>query len=735
MTDYYAHSREQASSERWEPLSDHLERVATLAGLLAARFDAQDLGRAGGYLHDLGKATQKFQARLRGSPARVDHAAAGAVVAIKYYEEQYGHKGKLLGKLLAFGIAGHHAGLADGTDLVKRLESCPVGDWSDWQQRVPLALPVIRDPKMKKCPKDAGFQWAFFVRMLFSCLVDADRQATSAIYHEWEHGVAPQAAQPVDWPAIRCGVEQHLASMASGVGPVNALRRRILAHVRGQAELPPGLFSLDVPTGGGKTLTSLAFALDHLIRHDLERIIYVLPYTSIIDQVAGQFRAILPEGTVLEHHSALDMPDDEESSRRLRAAQENWDMPIIVTTSVQFFESLFSNRPSACRKLNRITKSVIILDEAQVLPRHVLVPCVSAIGELARNYGCSIVLCTATQPALSSPDFPRPLTHVRELAPDPNELHESLKRVHLVNLGEIEDAALIQRLSAHDQVLCIVNTRAHARFLYESLPRGDGRYHLTTLMCAAHRRSKLLEIRERLKQGRPCVVVATSLVEAGVDVDFHAVYRAESGLDALIQAAGRCNREGLRAAKDSPVYVFSSAQRKIPAGIRKSVDALRQTLRLSQDPWGRESIEAYFRDIYWRNGEDLDEKNIMQLFQERVSALDFPFKTVAEAFRMIETPLMPLFVPWDESARQRLADLPNLQGDRLKQALRGLQSYVVQIPPKAMGILKDARVVEAVDPWRFEERFLQLINKDLYKEETGLNYEDPAFMSAESLVL
>ncbi|MFC0710241.1 CRISPR-associated endonuclease Cas3'' [Azorhizophilus paspali] len=560
--------------------------MSHLAAEKAGIFGGQQLAGIAGLLHDLGKYTDEFQRRIGGDLIRVDHATRGAMLAV----ERYGP----LGRLLAYAIAGHHAGLANGRDpgerstLEERLKGLGLPPLlAQWQAEIQL-------PERPQLPPITGrkeriiFQQAFLARMLFSCLVDADFLDTEAYYDRIEQRPSRRSARP-SLPHLQQALNTHLAGFRAD-SPVNRIRADILGHVRQQAVQEPGLFSLTVPTGGGKTLASLAFALDHAIRHGLRRIIYVIPFTSIVEQNAAVFRKALGafgEQAVLEHHSAFsdNRAQDRQARDKLRLAMENWDAPIIVTTAVQFFESLYADRPSRCRKLHNIAGSVIILDEAQTLPLRLLRPCVTVIDELALNYRCSPVLCTATQPALQAPEFRGGLQGVRELAPQPEQLFQQLARVQVRQVGILSDAALQQRMAEREQVLCIVNNRRHARVLYESIADSDGARHLTTLMCARHRSQVLAEVRQRLRDGLPCRLVATSLIEAGVDVDFPTVLRAEAGLDSIAQAAGRCNREGLRALEASEVLVFQveNPDWKAPQDLRQFAQTAREVLRNTTD--------------------------------------------------------------------------------------------------------------------------------------------------------
>ena len=451
LREFYAHSAPNASPKDHpgHPLAVHLSDTGRRAAEFLEAVDGRGFGRAAGLLHDLGKYSVEFQARLAGSSRRVDHATAGARVALKKY-------GPNLGKILAFCVAGHHAGLANGSGVQQSgatLEQRLTGEYeipevdAVWKKEIDLpSNKEFRTLQIQSSPSETAFSMAFFTRMLFSALVDADRADTRAWFTGEKSGLVSQNSSVTpSLEELRSYLNKHLAKL-NRTGPdteINALRRRVLDHVRGQAELEQGLFSLTVPTGGGKTLTSLAFALDHAVRHGLERVVYVIPYISIVEQTARVFRDALGDkdnDIVLEHHSNFDEKriSGREGGDTLRLAMETWDRPIVVTTAVQFYESLFSDRPSRCRKLHNLIGSVVILDEAQTLPQKFLRPCVAAIRELARNWKASVVLCTATQPALSALKpvygFAGPLEGVRELAPDPRSLYASIaaKRTRIV---------------------------------------------------------------------------------------------------------------------------------------------------------------------------------------------------------------------------------------------------------------------------------------------------------------
>lgn len=743
-TEFFAHSTATPDKSDWQPLAEHLRNVSRKAGESAAVFGAQGLAKLSGLLHDIGKYTDEFQRRIAGDAVRVDHATRGAMLAV----ERYGP----LGHLLAYGIAGHHAGLANGaeagerTALRDRLRGLGLPPLlGRWQQEIALPdIGRVTPPPMKRhSPERTSFQNAFLARMLFSCLVDADFLDTEAFYDQVEGRTSHRNAAVPTLVELREQLDARLARFSADTN-VNQIRAEILRHVRQQSGHAPGLFSLTVPTGGGKTLASLAFALDHAIRHGLRRVIFVIPFTSIVEQNAAVFRAALGplgEAAVLEHHSAFvapipprDEPDRYQAQEKLKLAMENWDAPIVVTTAVQFFESLFAARPSQCRKLHNIAGSVVILDEAQTLPLKVLRPAVAAIDELARNYRSSVVLCTATQPALNAPDFKGGLEAVHELAPEPPALFRQLERVRVRHVGILDDAELTTHLREREQVLCIVNNRRHARAVYQSLEDLPGARHLTTLMCAKHRSQVLAEIRVMLKESKPCRLVATSLIEAGVDVSFPRVFRAEAGLDSIAQAAGRCNRNKEWPVEDSEVRVFANASDDWapPPELKQFAQAAREVLRKhGDDPLSPGAIEAYFRQLYWQRGDgELDAANLMGLTKNsRIDSL--PLETLAAKFRMIDTVQMPVIVPYDDKAQKAL--------DRLRYAeksggiARLLQPYLVQLPRQGFEALLRSGAIQPVAPERWGEQFMALVSLDQYDEHFGLCWDDPFFMRIESL--
>ncbi len=746
MQNYFAHSLPDKPESTWQPLAEHLIEVSRLASGFAEPFAAGQLASVLGLLHDIGKYCALFQRKLHGQALQVDHSTRGAQIVAQRYGS--------FGRLLAYGIAGHHAGLANGGDgegertpLQVRLKAAdlPALD-GRWEREISLPDKLVLPKGFRPVGSRCNFQLSFLARMLFSCLVDADFIDTERYYqsHAAPGQPSPRNRRVPTLAELRERLDARLAIFRAD-SEVNKLRADVLVHVRGNAAQEPGLFSLTVPTGGGKTLASLAFALDHALEHGLRRVIVVIPFTSIVEQTARVFREALGDlgqDAVLEHHSAFvaekpprSDPDRYEAAEKLRLAMENWDAPIVVTTAVQFFESLFAARPAQCRKLHAIAGSVVMLDEAQTMPLKLLRPCVAAIDELARNYRTSVVLCTATQPALEAPKFNGGLEGVRELAPQHVQLFQKLERVRVRHVGALSDEALAAEMRSREQVLCIVNNRRHARALYEAMADLPGARHLTTLMCARHRSEVLTEVRQLLKDGEPCRLVSTSLIEAGVDVDFPSVLRAEAGLDSIAQAAGRCNREGRRALAASEVRVFATENSDWapPPELRQYADVAREVLRQIGDrnPLSPDVIRRYFELLYWKKGgQELDAPNLLGMLKDsRVESL--PMETLATKFRLIDSVQRPVIVPYDDTANGLLRDLEYAEG--CVGIARRLQPYLVQLPQRGFDALFRAGAVQPVAPEKWGDQFMNLVNPDIYDSNIGLRWDDPTFIRAEHL--
>ncbi|HML67030.1 MAG TPA: CRISPR-associated helicase Cas3' [Clostridia bacterium] len=720
----------KAEDGRTQSFADHANNVAALAAGFAAEFGGQEQARILGLLHDIGKCSPAGQNRMCGDTAeRVEHAAAGAeVLAYDWKNNPYGY-------FLSYCIAGHHTGLPDGgvdTDTEDRPTLCAKlkrqklrnRDYAPFEEAIePVSVQIPTFPL--ECKKsNRGFSHAFRTRMLFSCLVDADFLDTEAFMNN--QPLRASMGEPI--PVLYERLLQKLASFGTPDNLVAEKRKQVQLDCLRMAEQGRGIYTLTVPTGGGKTLSSLAFALKHAMQNNLRRVIYVIPYTSIIDQTAAVFRKALGEENVLEHHHNVnyESTDDRETDPRALAT-ENWDAPIIVTTNVQFFESLFANRTSRCRKLHNIANSVIIFDEAQMLPQELLIPCVQAIDELVRNHRCTAVLCSATQPALQQ-FFGNP-AGIREICTDHEALYQALRRVRFETAGQLDDNTLLQKLNQHNQVLCIVNTKLQAQTLFAGLS-GEGNYHLSTLMTPAHRKRILAEIRALLDPKRtdhpPCRVISTSLIEAGVDVDFPVVYREEAGLDSAIQAAGRCNREGLRSAEDSVVFLFQPEERyqkKRPSSLTLPIEIARIVMKQYADMAAPDAICAYFTRLFSFRGDALDQKGIVRQINDGVlSGLSIPFAKIAEEFRVIESPTRTILIPNDsekgdrrinEEVRGLIAALR--AGARSKNLLRKAGLHAVSVYTKQFELLLGAGALEILDG-----ELAVLRDETLYSNKTGL---------------
>ena len=709
---YYAHILEDGL--RRQTVAEHLHGTATLCRAFAAAFGAESDGELAGLTHDLGKCTEGFQKRLLENGKKVDHATAGAVACAA--------RGQLYA---AACVAGHHGGLRD----MGNLRTDRPGDTTCYGQ----LKRGIQEKYLERCgesgvtlpatirssaPEGNRLRASFWTRMLYSCLVDADFLDTEAFMN----GDRGRGGYD-DIKTLLSRLEAYIALWKNPKTELNCLRCEILNTCMEAGKKPQGIYTLTVPTGGGKTVASLAFALRHAVYHGMKRVIYVIPYTSIIEQNAQVFRDILGEGNVLEHHSGVqfDLSDGASPEETRRAlATENWDMPVVVTTAVQLFESIYASRSSKCRKLHNLANSVIIFDEAQMLPLPHLRPCIAAMASLAEQFRSTVVLCTATQPSLNdllhayAPDCP-----VMELCPKTVSVHDRFRRVCFKQAGALTDEALAEQLGEHGQVLCIVNSRKAAQTVYGLLPP-EGSFHLSTLMVPAQRQALLREIRQRLQDGLPCRVVSTSLVEAGVDVDFPAVYRELAGLDSVMQAAGRCNREGKRPADESIVTVFERTELP-PVLFRTAVGAAREALMGEYEIDAPETMERYFRSLRSLNGDALDKEKTIKAFEQGIEGCELPFRTVSERFHLIDQDTYTVYVPFGEGAA--LADRMKA-GECSKELYRRLGRYAVSVYEQHFqalyraGALLTARDVPALD-----ENSAILADLTLYSEATGLTLE------------
>ena len=702
---FVAHIRENDGAEQL--VEEHLNETAALAKTFGHRFDNGDAAWLCGLFHDIGKYSEAFQKRIyRESCRRVDHSTAGA----KELHDRYAN----MGRMLAYCVAGHHTGLPDGGSLActpddaalsgrlkQKLE--PYTHFTEY-----IALPDTSTLSASIIPMgNMGFSVAFYIRMLFSCLVDADFLDTERFMSGRTREITYETIK-----ALNQKLNRKIEAFSNPSRDIDIKRTQILNSCIGKSEWDRGLYTLTVPTGGGKTITSMAFALKHALYHGMDRVIYVIPYNSIIEQNAAAFKKIFGEQNILEHHSGICYDEEDESVMGKRLATENWDMPVVVTTTVQFFESLYANRTSKCRKLHNVANSVVIFDEAQLLPTKYLLPCVRAISELVRNYTCTCVLCSATQPALGKL-FPAEIRSL-ELCDTVKADYASFKSTRLQSIGELSDMELAQRLNGERQVLCIVSTRKQAQNVF-SLLSGNGVFHLSTFMYPLHRRKVLEGIKAKLKNDEPCRVVSTSLIEAGVDVDFPVVYRAEAGLDSLIQAAGRCNRE--RKNPLSPVYVFKPEQayrKSLPDMLRRPIKVTDSIMSRFADIESPEAIQAYFDELYSIEGDALDTKQIVRWFEEGIDGLSFPFAQVASEFRLIDNATHAIIIPRTEEA---LALVQRLRtGERSRYLMRSIQQYTVNVYDRNYNALYGTGSIDPLD-----SELAVLVDMDKYSDETGLD--------------
>ena len=737
---FIAHVNDQGEEQ---PLKNHLFGVAKLARQYAQVFHAGELAYIAGLLHDLGKYKEKFQRRIRGHAIQVTHSTAGALEIGKEarWRDIFGTTNihKHLAQLVQFAIAFHHGGLKNyGTkdedgSLCQRLSSASENPeehpalWeAAWKEielpSLPIATegPLIQNLLRRKSKEAYCWKLSFLGRMLYSCLVDADTIDTRTFCNPVSERISDQTTPTMAELSDRLShyLKKRFADAEHTL--VNRCRKAILETCQRRALLTPQLFSLSVPTGGGKTFSSLAFALRHAVEHKLRRVIYVIPFTSIIEQNAAQFRDALGPEAVLEHHSNFSIGDLEELSDspeyvRYKWCTENWDKPVIVTTSVQFFESLFSNKRSKCRKLHNIARSVIILDEAQSLPRGYLEPCLRALEELVEGYGCSVVLCTATQP--SWPALGRKVEEIMD-EPSPRELFDIFKRTSVEIKGSADQAIPDETLAAwmleEHQVLCIVNTRKHAKKLLDHFDsKTDGLFHLSGRMTPRHRMAELREIRNRLKNGQPCRVISTQLIEAGVDVDFPVVFRALAGIDSIAQASGRCNREGKLPC--GRVIVFHPEPHGMPARgwLKETAAEAMNSLAIFGDAEALSlaCINDYFERIHGVRDEQAgaklrDQEGIVEMLTR--TPPEFPYQDAAERFRFIDSAMETVIVPWlHPSQRSNIDDPLDAEAWALIESLpytsqpgavlRQLQPYVVQIYQHELLAFKDKQVIQNVE--------------------------------------
>ena len=703
---YIAHK----DGEREQSIKEHLEGTAERAGEFAEKFGKKEWGYCCGMLHDIGKYSEEFQRKIQeDTNDRVDHATAGAQVC----KERGGYY-----SILSYCIAGHHAGLPDYGNTAMSSSLC-----GRWKKRIcdyhaykdEIKIPKLdTDPIVFSKDRNMDFALGTFIRMLYSCLVDADFLDTESFMKNGDTG--RNSGESME--TLQNRLEKHISEWLKNtdIDTINGRRTEILKNCIKEGKQKEGIFRLTVPTGGGKTLTSLAFALEHAVKNHKDRIIYVIPYTSIIEQNAQVFREILGEDNVLENHCNVDYESSEEF-KPMQLASENWDKPVVVTTNVQFFESLFANKSSKCRKLHNIANSVVILDEAQMLPMDYLKPCTAMLQELVDGYRTSIVLCTATQPTLDA--FFRENALIKELCPRMEEQFQFFPRVNYQNLGKIRWDDLLEKLKRENNALCIVNTKKAAQMIYKEID-GEGIYHLSTSMYPKHRKRVLKKIRERLKNNEKCIVISTSLVEAGVDLDFARVYRQIAGLDSMIQAAGRCNREGKRKLSDSMVYIFDLEESYPVQSQRQQMDVSKGILQDYANIADLKAITDYFTRLYHYRGTSLDKKKIMDEFQK----MECNFAKVAKEFRLIEENTRMIFINREPEADELLQEL-RIKGVT-RERMRKAGQYCIQVYDSEKSEnsffdkLNGAGMLKPISEEM--QDFYELAAGEQYSEEYGLDF-------------
>lgn len=708
---YLAHKRNDTDGKE-ELLIDHLNQTAEMAAEFAKSFGYEKIAYEMGKLHDIGKYSEKFQRRINGENITVNHSTAGAITACKH---------KLV--MTAFCISGHHGGLPDfgsrydmpdsGTFLGK-VNDKSIENYSAWETEQPDFEKQI----VPEVLKTDEFKNAFLIHMLFSCLVDSDFICTERFMLD---DTVSRGGYD-DIPVLLERLNAYTAKWGTPTKELNILRSEIQKQCIAAKDSDENLLSLTVPTGGGKTISSLAFALNYAVqdKHKRKRVIYVIPYTSIIEQNAAVFKDALGAENVVEHHSNVTFDPKKTSSetvQRQQLACENWDAPVIVTTAVQFFESLFSNKPSKSRKLHNISDSVIIFDEAQMLPIQYLVPCVKVINELTEICNSTAVLCTATQPSLDKffgeckglSNYKIPEI-CRE---NPEKYAEKFRRTEFVYDGNLDDDELVFRLQNEEQVLCVVNKKEHAKKLFSMLGESEENICLSTHEYPAHRKRSIEKIRNRLNNNLPCKVISTSLIEAGVDLDFKTVYRAISGIDSILQAGGRCNREGKNNRSNSLVHIFDtgeiiSCQQKNASVARKIIE------KYGSEIYTATAIREYFDELYYYlksgNDDDFNYKNIVKKYQH------FQFKTVANDFKMIDDNAKTVYIPTEDN-KSLISELRNKK--YTKNLFRELEQYAVNLYLWEFEKLDGASAIEIVD-----DEFFILADSKYYSEKTGIIFPD-----------
>lgn len=714
--EYLAHSDKENGLK--QTVLEHAIGTANCAEKFASSFTVPIYGKILGLYHDIGKFSKEFQNYLLygGVKGSVDHTGAGS---IEIFKTGLNSKNPTF-FLLAMCIAGHHGGLPDMGDnpktsekgtLLYRLNNSSFPDCAVYKEY----LPSIKSEDVPDITKNltAAFTQMFYVRMLYSCLVDADYLDTEAFLAD----KTVLRSGFIDITKMKLLVDEYTSKFDPSSSALNKMRCELLKQCKDAGsdnkQIHKNLYTLTIPTGGGKTLSSLSFALNRAVLTGRQRIIYVIPYTSIIEQNAGVFKGIVGKNNVVEHYMNV-VYDDTDGSNRKKLATENWDAPLIVTTNVQFIESIFANKPSKCRKLHNIANSIIIFDEAQMLPEDYLLPCVEVIKELTEHYNCCVVLCTATHPSLDKFFDNKAL----EIVDKPKFYYDVFKRTKIKILGKLTKSELAAKLKKYSQVLCIVGTKRKAQQIFELLKEEKNVYHLSTNMYPAHRKRILEEVRVKLKNGEVCRVISTSLIEAGVDVDFPTVYKEMDALDSIVQAAGRCNREGKRNVEDSIVYVFelegnSNKLRLLEKQVTENI------LQEYEDISSPEAITAYFNKLHVLLAENLDKRKIFEFLKH--GRQRFYFKTIASMVKIINDNTKSIFIPFDSNAKIIEQELRS--GARTKELMRKMGAYCVNIYYQADNIHLESAYEKLLHNNKIEildENITILVDDKVYDNKIGL---------------
>ncbi|TBL80093.1 CRISPR-associated helicase Cas3' [Paenibacillus thalictri] len=719
----YAHSQRDPLTgqllpkEKWHTLPKHLHDTAENATKHAEYFQNGSIGEILGYIHDYGKNSPEFQQRLEGSNKRVDHKTAGALLVNQHYPYPYG-------LAMAYAIYGHHGGLPNHISrgpLIGLEEVLRKNKFSIIDKEQPVLPRLVVSTAIQQLEKGSnpGITSSLWIRMLYSSLIDADYLDAERYFQPDKAALRNQFPSIEQLQTLFQPTIQELLSKPLHNHVFEARRNVLLSCLRA-AEGPRGFYTLTAPTGSGKTFASLAFALEHAVQHHMRRVIVALPFTSIIEQTADVYRGVLGQNSILEHHSNVVFHQDKETEFDPRQlASENWEASLIVTTNVQLFESLFSAKPSKARKLHQLAGSVIILDEAQALPSGLLLPSLAALQCLCADYGVTVLFCTATQPALKPEWFDR-IQPPTEIIDDPKSLYRNLKRVDVSNIGKKSAGDLAALLASHQRALCIVNSRKQAQRLYKLLPEKEGIIHLSALMCAEHRSKMIKMIKDMPKDAR-CIVIATTLVEAGVDFDFPIVYREMAGIESICQAAGRCNREGNLEIGYMYLFEFSDTSART-SWFSDKADLAKLVLRKFPDPLEPDAIHYYFKQFFGFERKKLDQYNILGNLNAGADQYSFQFAEVSRLFKFIKEDTVSVVIPYDRDAVHLLEEAQrSLYPGSFS---RKLQRYTVSLYPQELEQLKHTGRLGNIENSLF---YLTSLKggisgeiSDLYSEQLGL---------------